>query len=59
MTKYLDDKPFSTPTTDKPMSAIKYDLRVMTEKEFRAKYPGTSKWAYKRLCKFDEDGFLT
>lgn len=58
MTKYLDDKPFSTPTTDKPMSAIKYDLRVLTEKEFRKKYKGTSKWAYDELCRLDQAGFV-
>jgi len=56
--RFQDSKPFSLPTNEKPMSDIRYFLRVMTEKEFRKKYPGTSHWAYKRLCKFDADGFL-
>ena len=56
--KYLDDKPFSLPTSTTGMSDIKYFLRTMTEKEFRKLYPGTTKAAYKMLLEFDEKGFL-
>ena len=57
MTKYLDDKPFSAPTTSKPMSAIKYDLRVMPFAEFVEKYGVTTK-EYNELCRLDQAGFL-
>lgn len=46
------------PTSEKPMSAIKYDLRVMTEKEFRKKYKGTPHASYLMLLEYDAKGFL-
>jgi len=55
--RYLESKPFSVPTTSKPMSEEKYDLRVMTFAEFKDKYGVTTK-EYNELCRLDQAGFL-
>jgi hypothetical protein len=55
MTKYLSDKPFSLPTCSKPMDHIDWDLMVLNDKEFCAKYT-CSKWAYKRLLQIRDNG---